>query len=161
MKSDCYIVDSSSLITLNRRNPMDVFPSIWEKMAKLAHKERLVAPMEVLEEINQGDDQLLDWAKKCKSMFKKQTEKQIEIVKKILHKYPSLLDESSDYCADPWIVALAIELKDQSRLISIKQIVVTEERLRGDRVRIPFICQKFGIEAVDIVGLFRNEEWKF
>lgn len=161
MTTDCYVIDSSSLITLNRRNPLDVFPSIWESLAKLAHRNRLVAPMEVFDEINQGDDQLIKWAKMHKLMFKKQTSKQIELVRTILQQYPSIVDETSKFCADPWIVALAMELREQPRLVTIKQIVVTEERLRGDRIRIPLICEKFGIEALDIVGLFRNEGWKF
>lgn len=161
MTSDCYVIDSSSLMTLNRRNPLDLFPTVWDRLAKLAHRDRLVAPMEVFEEINQGDDQLMNWAKMHKTLFKKQTEKQIELVKDILEKYPSILDEDSKFCADPWIVALAIELREQQKLVSVKQIVVTEERMRGERVRIPLICQKFNIEAIDIVGLIRNEGWKF
>jgi len=35
MKSNCYIIDTSSLVTLNSNNPLDVFPSIWKKLEML------------------------------------------------------------------------------------------------------------------------------
>jgi hypothetical protein len=49
----------------------------------------------------------------------------------------------------------------QKTLISIKRIVVTEEKLRGNKVKIPFICKGNSIESIDIITMFRIEGWKF
>jgi hypothetical protein len=71
--------------------------------------------------------------------------------------------ESRKYDADPCVIELAIEMTTsfQKTLSPIKRIVVTEEKLRGHKVRIPLICQKFNIESIDIIDMFRIEGWKF
>jgi len=163
MTNNVYIIDTSSLVRLNRNNPIDVFPSIWEKLKFLADNSRLIAPREVLNEIKTNDDMLSKWAKNQKKMFKEPTQRQIEIVQEILKDFPALIDTERKFDADPWVIALAIELSSSSQktLFTIKRIVVTEEKLRENRVRIPFVCNKKSIEAIDVVELFRTEGWKF
>lgn len=163
MTTNCYISDTSSLVKLNRNNPLDVFPSIWKNLEILVSNNRLIAPKEVLNEINQNDDQLSKWAKSQKGMFIEPTPKQIGFVKNILRDYPSILDVDRKYDADPWVIALALEMAThpQKTLFTIKRIVVTEEKLRGNKVRIPLICEKNSIESIDIITLFRIEDWKF
>jgi len=163
MTSNNYIMDSSSLIELNRHNPIDVFPSVWRNMESLISKGLLVAPTEVLNEITERDDQLAKWAKEQTRFFRDPTQKQIEILKGILKAYPSMVREDRKYDADPWVIALAIEMttNSQQTLTPIKRIVVTEEKLRGERIRIPFVCQKYNIDSIDIIEMFRMEGWKF
>ena len=163
MTNNVYIVDTSSLVKLNRNNPIDVFPSIWEKLKLLSDNNRLIAPKEVFNEIKQNDDMLSKWAKQQKKMFKEPTQKQIIIVQEILKDYPALIDAERKYDADPWVVALAIEMSSnqQTTLVTIKRIVVTEEKLRGNQIKIPFVCNQKSIEAIDVVELFRTEGWKF
>ncbi len=158
-----YIIDSSSLIELNKHNPMDVYPGVWQKMEGLIKNGRILAPREVLNEIEEYDDLLAQWGKEHKKMFIEPTTEQIKIVKEILRKYPSIIKLDKKNCADPWIIALAVEMNrnKQKTLIEIKRIVVTEEKIRGNRVRIPFICNDFRIEAIDIIDMFRKEGWKF
>ncbi len=163
MSSNYYIIDSSSLIHLNRHNPLDVYPSVWKKIESLINNDRLAAPKEVFNEIKRFDDLLFNWAKAQTNLFKEPTLKQIELVQEILKKYPSLIDVSRNHDADPWVIALAIELatNPQKKLVSIKRIVVTEEKLRGNEIRIPFVCREYTIESVDIIDMFRTEGWKF
>jgi hypothetical protein len=163
MTTNYYIIDTSSLVKLNRNNPLDVFPSIWKNLEKLVLNNQLIAPKEVLNEIIQNDDQLTKWAKNQKGMFIEPTEKQIGFVKDILKEYPSILDIDRKNDADPWVIALALEMMTdpQKKLFSIKRIVVTEEKLRGNKIKIPFICENKSIESIDIITLFRIEGWKF
>jgi len=63
MVTRIYIIDTSSLIELNRHNPMDIYKTPWQKMEGLIRSGRLVAPREVLDEITQFDDSLAKWAK--------------------------------------------------------------------------------------------------
>ena len=163
MTSNNYIMDSSSLIELNRHNPIDVFPSVWKNMESLISKGLLVAPTEVLNEITERDDQLSKWAKRQSNFFRSPTQKQIEILKGILKAYPSMVREDRKYDADPWVIALAMEMimNPQQTLTPIKRIVVTEEKLRGEKIRIPYVCQKYNIPSIDIIEMFRIEGWKF
>jgi len=161
MTSNCYIIDSSSLIGLNKGNPIDVYPSVWQKLESLINRGSLLAPKEVLFEIMDGDDQLASWAKHHRKLFVEPTPKQLEILKSILKDYPSLVKEHRKHDADAWVIALTIEMAAQKSLLTIKRIVVTEEKLRGNQVKIPFVCQKYSIEAIDIIDMFRLEGWKF
>ena len=65
-----YVIDSSSLIELNRRYPIDVFPTLWKNMEKLIEKGHLISHKEVLKEISIMDDSLKKWAKQQKKFFK-------------------------------------------------------------------------------------------
>jgi hypothetical protein len=163
MTSNNYIMDSSSLIELNRHNPIDIFPSVWKNMESLISKGLLVAPIEVLNEITERDDQLAKWAREQTSFFRAPTQRQIEILKDVLKAYPSMVREDRKYDADPWVIALAKEMitDPQQTLTSIKRIVVTEEKLRGEKVRIPYVCQKYNIDSIDIIEMFRIEGWRF
>lgn len=158
-----YIIDTSSLIELNKHNPMDVYPGVWQKMEGLVNSERLFAPKEVFDEINRFDDTLAEWSKKHSEMIKEPTTEQIEIVKEILKKYPSLIKKGKRYAADPWVIALAIEMirDPQKTLVKIKRIVVTEEKIRGDKIKIPYVCKEYTVETIDILDMFRMEGWKF
>ena len=73
------------------------------------------------------------------------------------------IDIDKKYEADPWIIALALEMMTdpQKKLFTIKRIVVTEEKLRRNKVRIPLICKNKTIESIEIISLFRIEGWKF
>lgn len=163
MTSNIYIIDTSSLIQLSKHNPHDVYPGVWKELEGLVDTGKLLAPKEVLNEIIKLDDGLSKWGKKHARMFKEPTEEQIKIVRKILEKYPSLVKSESEFDADPWVIALAIELSQnpQKTLFEIKRIVVTEEKLRGNKIKIPFVCQDFKIESIDIIDMFRAEGWKF
>ena len=163
MTHNYYIIDTSSLIELNKHNPMDVYPGVWQKMEQLINNGRLLAPKEVFHEIGNIDDQLHSWTKDQNKLFVEPTPTQIKIVKDILEKFPALIDINRKYDSDPWVIALTVELINdpQMKLITIKHIVVTEEKLRGNRIRIPFVCQEYKIESLDIIGMFREEGWKF
>jgi hypothetical protein len=158
-----YIMDTSSFIELNRHNPIDVFPSVWSNLESLSKKDLLVAPREVLSEVKKKDDDLAVWAKKNNSTFLPPTKRQVKILKDILKNYPALVKEDREYDADAWVVALAVEMAtgSQQTIIQIKRIVVTEEKLRGDKIRMPYVCQKYSIESIGIIEMFRIEGWKF
>ncbi|MBU4301081.1 DUF4411 family protein [archaeon] len=161
--NNVYIIDSSSLIELNKHNAMDVYVSVWKNISQLIQNDCLIAPKEVLNEIQNYDDALAKWVKKQKKLFKAPTARQIQIVQELLKEYPALIDVNAKHSADPWVIALAIDLSSQTQqtLVKIKRVVVTEEKLRGNKIRIPYVCNQKSIESIDIVELFRTEGWKF
>lgn len=160
-----YVIDTSSLIEL-KKFPDDVFPSLWKNIEALIAEGFMISHKEVLKELSYQDDALKKWAQKQKKFFKELDAYQIKIVKEILKKYPSLAkSESESPSADPFVIALAIELeRDPQKTLdpSIKKrVVVSEERLRGMRVRIPFVCKEYGIECITMIEMCRSEGWKF
>jgi hypothetical protein len=160
-----YVIDTSSLIEL-KEFPDDVFPSLWKNIEDLIAKGFMISHKEVLKELSYQDDTLKKWAQKQKKFFKELDAYQIKIVKEILRKYPSLAKSDSESpSADPFVITLAIEFNrnpQKTLTSSIQQrVVVSEERLRGSRVRIPFVCKEYGIECITMIEMCRSEGWKF
>ncbi|MDP3027616.1 MAG: DUF4411 family protein [Nanoarchaeota archaeon] len=162
-----YVIDTSSLIDLNIRYPIDVFPSLWKKVEELINRGYLISHKEVLKEVCNQDDSLKKWALKQKNFFREVTLKQAKIVKEILKKYPSLAKPKNENgAADPFVIALAAEIGEaeaQQELFSTikKRLIVTQEKLRGNKVKIPFVCKDYNIDCIDIVEMYRIEGWKF
>ncbi|MCS7214509.1 MAG: DUF4411 family protein, partial [Candidatus Calescibacterium sp.] len=145
--------------------PPDIFPQLWRKMDELYNNGRLVAPLEVKREIEKGDDDLVKWIKNKKKMFIKPNQFQSEKVKEILKDFPFLAKaEETGPNADPWIIALAIQEKQniESQLdFDKKEVFILTEESKSNPRRIPSVAQKYGIKCVNIIELFRKEGWKF
>jgi len=158
-----YIIDTCSIIDLFRLYPPDVFPKLWENLDRLIKKERLISHKFVLEELSKKSDHAYKWAKERRTMFKSITQEQIKIMKNIVAKFPEIVDPDKDIDADPWLIALALEKEKQQKLIQKIEVkvIITEERFKPNKVNIPFVCEKLGIECTNLIGLMRKEKWKW
>jgi len=161
----CYCTDTSALIELHAIYGSDVFVSLWQNVAGLVKDGRLIAPREVLREIEKKDDELLRWVKKHRKIFRQQDIEQLQRAQEILSRFPDLIDPAKEIPdADPFVVALAIieNTKRQDTLFKSHCIVLTQEKpSRGARPKIPDVCQRYGIECILVAELFRKEGWKF
>ncbi|HCV43168.1 MAG TPA: DUF4411 domain-containing protein [Bacteroidetes bacterium] len=127
-----YCIDTNALVDLWRRvYPVDVFPSLWKNIEGLIESGKLIAPREVLNELEQIDDDLSKWARKHRTMFVPPDQDQLDQVKDILRQYPTLIEANKTIPdADPFVIALG---KTEPA------VVVTNERIAGlgGRPRIP------------------------
>ncbi|MCL5985710.1 MAG: DUF4411 family protein [Actinobacteria bacterium] len=159
-----YCVDSNILIDLNRNYPEQVFPTIYTKIDGLANNGRFIITEKVNDEIEKGIDELIPWVKAHSYIVVPIDDEQISIVKQILQRYPQWIDinkESED--ADPWIVALAVQKNRKLQIIAPENncIIVTNESQNLKRLKIPYICQNFGIDCIKLLEMFRRENWNF
>lgn len=164
LEMDVYCIDTSSLIEMKDRYPRDVFIDLLPKMEKLINDGRLIAPVEVKKEIEQGDDELKKWVKGKKGLFVKPDARQFKKMKEILEKYP-FLAKSKDVSAinaDPWLISLTIVKNEEMRegLFRRKCVVVTEESKTNPQ-RIPSVCRGYNIESINLLEFFRRVGWKF
>jgi hypothetical protein len=160
-----YCIDTSSLIEMKDKYPMDVFKSLWTNMERLIKDGRLIAPVDVREEIKQGDDELKKWVKSKKKLFVKHDKRQMERVKDVLKDYPFLAKSEKPGVsnADPWLIALSVVKNDKEReelFQGNKYIVVTEESKMKPN-KIPAVCRNYNIECINLLELFRKEVWEF
>lgn len=158
-----YVADSSALIEIQRKYPNDVFKKLWGNLSALADKEKIIAPRQVLEEINRfaKEDYLKTWAAAHRPIFKEPNAVQIQKVAEILARFPKLIDASSEFeQADPYVIALALCKDPQAKLVENIHIVVTEESFIREN-RIPFVCSKLGVKCINTIGFFRQEGWEF
>ena len=163
MTSNHYIIDTSSLIHLNRYNPIDVYPTVWKRMSNLRREGLLHSVIEVYNEILRKDDSLKQWTFENKKMFVQETVEQMYYATEILQNYPALINAEGTFEADPWIIAMALEMRssNQQKLFAEKIIIVTEEKLKGQKVRIPFVCINYDLDYLSIFDMFRQEGWQF
>lgn len=64
-----YVFDSNIFINLQRRQPIDIFPSLWNKIGELMSDGTIISSQEVYDEIMIGGDDLEKWAKARKEFF--------------------------------------------------------------------------------------------
>jgi len=137
---------------MRRIYPGDVFPSVWDKLDALAADGTIASIDLVMDELEKQDDEVTDWANAHPDMFLPLDEPLQRKARQILQQFPdNFVDlKKRRSGADPFVVAAAI-VRGCS--------VVTEEKKSGGpaRVKIPDVCQSFGIECIPLLELLRRE----
>ena len=64
-----YVLDANVFINMQRHHPLDVFGSLWAKMADAIDSGSVISCSEVFDELSKGDDDLIKWAKLRKAAF--------------------------------------------------------------------------------------------
>lgn len=163
MGGNSYVIDTSSLIRLASFN-RSVFVGLWANMEGLIEEGRLSAPKAVLNDLKAKDDRIFRWAKAHDALFVDISSRELEILRDIENSHPNWVDiNSAKNHADPYVVALAAYKKKQRqrKLRHYKVTIVTEESKDPKRLKIPSVAKDYGIESIDLDGLFQMEGWKF
>lgn len=148
-----YCIDTSSLINLippwkkdvYRR---DVFPTLWEKLENMIRMDELISLIEAYEEIKVGQDEIYEWCKKNRKMFKDiddcQKQNLLEVKKQYDKNYWDI-EISKPRWADPWVIALSI---------CEEAIVVADEKNLPNKI--PFISKKFNLTCLSLLDFFKE-----
>ena len=159
-----YIFDTSAFITINRFYPHTFVPDLWDKLEKLIKSGNIISHEYVLNEINpttKKPDFLAEWVGDKTEIFRGITQEQTEIVRKILEKFPGLIDYKKEKDeADPWVIALAKEEIEMPGLFKRDVIVVSQESPRSPQ-KIPAVCKHFGISYKSLFEFFESRGWIF
>lgn len=161
-QSKLYCIDSSAFIILNRYYDL---PVLWNNLDDLFKASHIISHSFVFEEINpktSKPDFLAKWISDKKSSFFGITERQTQLVSKILSDFPGLIDHNKEINeADPWLIALAIERKESFGLLDNQsEVIVVSEESRRSSNRIPAVCKKFGIPHMSLKEFFQDNGWK-
>jgi len=154
-----YVIDASSFIVLGHYFPAR-FPSFWQRFDEFTAHGDIVSVKEVQKELDRdvARPHLRDWIASHKGIFLPPVTAETEFVAKIFA-VPAFLQLvkqrqtlKSGPCGDPFLIASAM----------IKSgCVVTEETKRENAIRIPNVCEHFGISCVNLEGLMEREGWTF
>ena len=150
-----YCIDSSALIGgYNRIYPAHVFVKLWDNMSDLVEDGRLVAPEEVLKELEYQRDDLTKWAKARKPMFHRPNYHETAFLSQIATDFKALSKSTvAANTADPFVVAMA----------KIHGYIVISEEKRGSlkNPKIPQICKHYHVAHVPFLNLILAEGWVF
>lgn len=149
-----YIIDTSSILSQKQGEPhtRSVYRGQWEKIEQLIKDHVIVTCSEIAEEIK--DDTILKWltAQQCSIITIDDTIQ--ENVRRIVTDNPKMIEftgKSGTSSGDAFLIATAMKYQ---------LIVITEEN--PDKAnKIPQICKKYGIKAVNITSLCEIEGWEF
>ena len=150
-----YVFDSNIFINLQRRQPIDIYPSLWSRIGELMDEGTIVSSQEVYDEIMIGGDDLEKWAKSRKECFVPSSVPVQQEVREILATHRGLVEGGTKKnSADPFVIALAKQEHCK---------VVTEEvRTRNEKApKIPDVCDAYQVEGIDFVHFAREVKFAF
>lgn len=150
-----YVFDSNIFMGLERLQPIDVYPSVWNKIAELLESGLIISSQEVYEEIQAGDDYLSKWAKERRNIFLPTDEEIQTTVRNILLKYRGLVEGGKKMNnADPFVIAIA--------LLKGCTVVSNEAKTKNpDTPKITDVCEYLGINCINFVTFSREMKITF
>lgn len=153
-----YCIDTSSIIHAWRRAyPPKRFPGLWAALEGLIGEGRLVASIEVFNELARKDDDACVWAKLHKHALFREIDDDVQLaVIHIMASYPKLVDTGTGKSGgDPFVLALALANHPNF-------IVVTQEQGGSSKSpKIPSVCVAEGLECISLLDLIEREQWTF
>ena len=162
-----YLLDANVLIDANRDYyPIDRVPEFWEWLAHEGENGRVKIPLEVYEEIKDGDDGLAEWIKndqnKAALLFEEDAD--VDLVSRVTDDgYADDLtdDEVEKIGRDPFLVAYALTNEDNRCIVTTE--VSKPSRQRANR-HLPDVCNTFDVPCVNTFQFTRaldfSTRWK-
>lgn len=153
-----YLLDTNILITAKNELPMDIYPSFWNALSKLAASGDFKSIKKVEEEIRKGKDELVEWIENNlpKDFFISEntdTLAALATVSQWAMMNPVFTQAAKNEfvsVADSWIVAEAL---NQSLIVVTHE---TPDPLCKKRVKIPDVCIGVGVKFCDLNTAFRT-----
>jgi len=154
------VFDTNCLSNVLNHYYRDRFPSFWEKFDEMVGSKRLISVREARFELKgKFDDTTIERLKEHNDgFFDEPTIEELAFITQIysISHFRQNLDRKKllqgGYFADPFVIAKA-RIKGA--------IVVTEEDRPENGVRIPNICDHFGIGCEKLKGFLVRENWTF
>jgi len=142
-----YFLDSNFLIDAkNWHFPLDKRLDFWKWLLSLGQKDILKIPESVYEEINRGNDELVNWINENKNTFLCKKVECIQSLSSALAGYGEVTEiDLEQLKADPYVIAHAL---------AVNGSVVTEERPKETLViknkKIPTVCDGLHIPCLTL-----------
>ncbi len=147
-----YIIDTCAILSQKDDEPhrRKVYPSKWKKIDELVRCQEIVTCSEIALEVK--DASIQEWMRQCQMRILPLDDEIQENVKQVLRVNSELVDfKTGKSSGDPFLIATAMKYD---------LTVITEEKT-GSPKKIPFCCQKIGIDCIDINMLCEREGWQF
>lgn len=154
-----YLLDANVLIDANRDYyPMARVPEFWEWLTHVAAAGHVKIPVEIYEEIEDGEDELGKWARDdgIKEVLLLKEEVTASMVSRVTDEGYALDltdDEVEKVGRDPFLIAYA--LADSGERCVVTTEVSKPTRQRGNR-HVPDVCVQLDVRCCDPFTFLRN-----
>jgi len=160
-----YCFDTSALVTMHRYYPFRILPDLWENIEDLFKSQRVRSHQFVYDEIvpvNGPKDDLAKLVSKHKNYFLPISNKQAMAIPEILLLFPHLIDpRSKKNQADPWLIALVIELMEEDLFAKESEFIIVSTESEASPNKIPAVCKHYNIRHMSMFEFFEDNAWKF
>ncbi len=154
-----YVFDNSPLSTLFKNYYRRRFPSLWQRFDDLAANGDIVSTCEVHREIEDGAvESLREWAAQNGDLFTVPNPEEGAFVARIyaVQHFQQNIERQKmlkgGRNADPFVIAKAAVTE---------RTVVTMEKRQPNAVKIPNICDHFGVPCMTLEDFMETEGWEF
>jgi hypothetical protein len=142
-----HLIDANVLITAkNQYYEFQRVPEFWDWLAHMGTNGAIKLPLEILEEIIGGDDDLAKWLRDAaiRDALCLDEEVDLGLVQKVMNQYASDLNDAEIITVgrDPFLIAYG--LADPANRVIVTVEVSKPTCLRANR-RIPDVCNDFGL----------------
>lgn len=155
-----YLIDANIFIDAHQRNyPLDVVPSFWTNIARLAHAGQICSIDKVKAEIFNNDDDLTAWCSvNLPDNFFKDSSVCIEEYKSVAewanskrghYKETALRVFLEAERADAWLAAFA---KKEGMTVVTSETSNLESK---KNIKLPDACNSVGVSSTNTIGLLR------
>ena len=153
------MIDTSSWIALFRDGQGAPSERSLAVVDALIAQGRAVSPLIVYDEISPRRDRLLSWIGARRRVFVGHDRDMVKAVFEINTRFPRLVNQSKSlHGADPYVIALAVQMRDRGLPAPGPVDVVTEESNRPDRpTKIPYVAREYGIPCIRMAELLERE----
>lgn len=161
-----YLLDANVLIDANRDYyPISRVPEFWDWLVHCGEQGRVKIPVEIYEEIKEGNDDLAELfkQKEVKEALLLDEEVVVPVVSAVIDKgYAADLtdDEVEKIGRDPFLVAHALHRSEERCVVTTE--VSKPKKQRANR-KLPDVCTDFGVKSFNtfefIRGLNFRTDW--
>ncbi|KZX16425.1 DUF4411 family protein [Methanobrevibacter curvatus] len=149
----CFIIDTDSLIHLKRNYPTNVFISLWDNIEDMILNKELISLKEVQTELSTEDRNFwTTFHDMTGNFFIDASNEEMDNLKELegFKVYDTLWCDGESL-ADPILICVGLH-NDYT--------IITQENQRSE-MRIPFVCNKLGVNYLNTNQFFENQNWKF
>lgn len=169
--ADIFLLDSNVFITPYRNYyPFDFAPKYWQQLMATFQLNNVKVLDVVFQEVTKYEDELSDWIKNQGNLTPLSTKTSSILVNygKVLnyvqscglYKDEALRNWSQEYVADPWLIAVAMDLN---------ATIITEETPVGSglstknpsrNAKLPDVAKNFGVKCENLFYFMRQMNFK-
>jgi hypothetical protein len=153
-----HLLDANVLITANRDYyPISRVPEFWQWLLHMGASDRLKVPLEVVEEVRAGNDEVARWLaeQEHRQALTLEEEAHIPTLQRVIATgyAPDLTDvEVEAIGLDPFLITYA--LHDPQNRCVVTTEVTKPRRIRHNR-HIPDVCTSLGVPCINSFVLVR------
>ncbi|NOX14994.1 MAG: DUF4411 family protein [Epsilonproteobacteria bacterium] len=161
-----YLLDANILIQAkNLHYGMDFCPAFWDFIEENSTNSIIASVDMIYTELTNGNDELADWVKDKKdditffSSADENTQNQFGEIANFVNNNGFSENEITRFLggADPWLIAKAAVLEEAT--IVTHETLIVSATIR--KVKIPNICEQFGVSYMDPFDMIRELNGKF